>query len=219
MSKSKIQKPYYLNKDDWSVINTHFVGNHKNWSKKVFDGFKNRIRDYLRDQQENRCCYCKKILKWDKKEVDIEHIIPKSKRPQFTFLNYNLALSCPACNTTKNEDMALANPARQTFPYNSSDYLIIHPHFDNYFKEIEIINDIFIKSKGAKGDWTIEHCELYTIEKAKDKIYDLMLTKQLNKNEIHSLLIQLTFKIKDPKILNTILTTIDDIKLRKYFIP
>lgn len=219
MGKSKIDKPYYLNKDDWSAINTHFCGNHKNWSKDVFEDFKDRVREYLRGQQDNRCCYCKKILKWDKKEVDIEHIIPKSKRPHFTFLNYNLALSCPACNTTKNQDMPLSNPAKLTFPYKTSDYLIIHPHFDDYFKEIEIVNEIFIKSKGAKGDWTIEHCDLDTIEKAKDKIYDLMLNKQLNRSGIHSLLLQLTLKITDPNILNTILRIVDDIKHRRYFIP
>lgn len=219
MGKSKIEKPYYLNKDDWNVINNHFNGNHKNWSKDEFNDFKDRVRDYLRGQQDNRCCYCKKILKWDKKEVDIEHIIPKAKRPRFTFLNYNLALSCPACNTTKNQDLPLVNPARQTFPCNSADYLIIHPHFDHYFKEIEIINDIFIKSRSAKGDWTIEHCDLDTIEKAKDKIYDLMLTKQLNRNGVHSLLLQLTLKITDPNILNTILLIIDDIKARRYVIP
>jgi hypothetical protein len=115
--------------------------------------------------------------------------------------------------------MPLANPVRQTFPYKSTDYLIIHPHFDNYFKEIEIINDIFIKSKGPKGDWTIEHCDLDSIEKAKDKIYDLMVTKQLNRKGIHSLLLQLTLKITNPNILNTILLIIDDIKARRYVIP
>jgi hypothetical protein len=114
--------------------------------------------------------------------------------------------------------MPLNNPASQTFPYKSADYLIIHPHFDHYFKEIEIINDIFIKSKGDKGDWTIDHCELDTIEKAKDKIYDLMFTKQLNKKGIHSLLLQLTLKITEPNILSTILAIIDDIKHKRYII-
>jgi len=219
MGKSRIEKPYYLNKNDWEAINSHFKGSHENWKLIKFDDFKDRIRTDLRIKQDNRCCYCKKILKYDKKEVDIEHIIPKAKRPRFTFLNYNLALSCPACNTTKNQDMPIVDSNKQTFPYKSEDYLIIHPHFDNYFQEIEIVNDIFIKSKGPKGAWTIEHCELDTIEKVKDKILDLMITKQLNKKSIHSLLIQLTLNIADPDILDTITTIIDEIKQKKYIIP
>jgi len=110
--------------------------------------------------------------------------------------------------------MPLVNPLRKTFPCISSDYLIIHPHFDHYFHEIEIVNEIFIKSKGDKGDWTIESCELDTLEKAKDKILDL----KMKKPGIHALLTQLTLRIVDPRILPLILELIDDIKNKKFII-
>lgn len=218
MSVSRIEKPYCLDRDDWQAINNYFLGNYKNWDKNEFNNFKDKIKDYLRGKQNNRCCYCKKILHYDKKEVDIEHIVPKAKRPRFTFLNYNLALSCPACNTTKNQDLPLVNSNKQTFPILPSDYLIVHPHFDFYFQEIEIVNEIFIRSKGKKGDWTIEHCELDTMEKAKDKILDLMITKNLKKDDIYNLLLQLTLKIAQPNILNVILQIIDDIKQKRFIL-
>lgn len=218
MGISKIEKPYYLDGTDWTQINTYFTGNHKDWELEEFDDFKSKVKDYLRIEQRNRCCYCKKILHYDKKEVDIEHIIPKSRRPRFTFLNYNLALSCPACNTTKSTHLPLVTATRKTFPYKSADYKVVHPYFDYYFQEIEIIKDVFIKSKGAKGDWTIEKCGLDTMEKAKDKIMDLMMTRQLKKDDIHNLLIQLTLKVANPNILNVILGIIDDIKNRVFII-
>lgn len=215
MSLSKIEKPYNLDGDDRRVIMANFNGkNHKIWDDgDLFGTMKEKIIAHLRKEQLNRCCYCKKELSYDKKGVDIEHIIPKSKRPFYTFLNYNLALSCPACNTTKHFDLPIKK-SRKTFPIQSSDYYIVHPHFDYYFKHFQIVKSIFIRPLTNKGRWTFYSCELYSIKKAQDKILDL----KLKKNGILELLLQLSLNPLYPNLQANILQLIDDIKTKKFII-
>ena len=45
-------------------------------------------------------------------------------------------------------------------PTESSDYLIIHPHIDRYFDNIEIIDGLLYKGLTQKGENTIKICNL-----------------------------------------------------------
>ena len=73
---SKIENPYKFEIDELALIEIHFAS-HEDWDKNVFSSLKGKIRDDLRQKQDNKCCYCKKELGFDLKDVDIEHIIPK----------------------------------------------------------------------------------------------------------------------------------------------
>ncbi len=88
---NKIATPYTINNDEQAIVDNNFTL-HTDWDKKsVFDGIKSNIRNFLRIQQDNECCYCKRELGFDIKEVDIEHITPKSLYSHFTFEPLNLA--------------------------------------------------------------------------------------------------------------------------------
>ena len=97
---NRISIPYKLTAEEETIIANNF-NSHSDWTKPVFNSIKVNIITHLRTQQGNTCCYCKYELGFDIKQVDIEHIIPKSEYEKFTFETRNLALSCPACNTKK----------------------------------------------------------------------------------------------------------------------
>src|SRR5690606_19612567 len=97
---NRILFPYRFTAGESTIIANN-LSTHTDWTKVVFNLIKENIIAHLRIQQDNTCCYCKYQLGFDIKQVDIEHIIPKSEYGQFTFESQNLALSCPACNTKK----------------------------------------------------------------------------------------------------------------------
>lgn len=158
----KISTPYKFPKNEQTIIGTHF-SIHTDWEKSVFNDIKENIRNYLRTQQDNKCCYCKQELGFDIKKVDIEHIIPKSQFSQFTFHPKNLALSCPACNTIKSTNCVLIKNSIKRYPVNGSNFKIIHAHYHNYNEHINIIDNCIYVAKSTEGSETITICELFRL--------------------------------------------------------
>jgi Bacteriophage Lambda NinG protein. len=165
----KINIPYHFTNDELALINVNFK-THLDWEKPIFKSIKTNIINHLRAEQNNECCYCKRKLGFDIKEVDIEHIIPKSEYSDFTFYNLNLALSCPQCNTKKSTKPVLKRKYIQ-YPKNGKAFTIIHAHYDNYSAHIKALDNCIYVAKTTKGGQTIIHCELFrfleVLEKAK----------------------------------------------------
>ncbi len=164
---NRILVPYKLTSVEKKIIADNFK-NHSDWSKGVFDSIKANVTAHLRPQQNNTCCYCKYPLGFDIKQVDIEHIIPKSEYEQFTFETRNLALSCPGCNTKKSIKSVLKNSIVK-YPSNGNNVVIIHAHYDDYSNHIDIINDCVFVAKSSKGSETITFCELFRLRTAEQK--------------------------------------------------
>lgn len=163
---NRILFPYKFTDSEMQIIDTHFQ-THTDWEKGIFRDIKKEIVSYLRVQQSNVCCYCKYPLGFDIKQVDIEHIVPKSEYENFTFESKNLALSCPPCNTKKSTKSVLSRQV-VNYPTNGIKFKIIHAHYDEYSNHIEIVNNIIFIPKSTKGSETITFCELFrlrTVEK------------------------------------------------------
>lgn len=158
---NRIPIPYSFTAGESTIIANNF-NTHSDWTKTVFNPIKENIVAHLRVQQNNTCCYCKYQLGFDIKQVDIEHIIPKSEYEKFTFENRNLALSCPACNTKKSTKPVLNNPV-VNYPTNGTNFIIVHAHYDNYSNHIDIINNCVFVAKSKKGSETITFCELFRL--------------------------------------------------------
>ena len=110
--------------------------------------------------QSRRCCYCKeKVNSENFKMWEVEHVLPQSSFPEFTFEPENLAVACPDCNTIKSNKPTSKSKAYKRFPNSSASYLIVHPHFDVYADHILKAGLIF-QSKSLKGRKTIEICGL-----------------------------------------------------------
>ena len=163
----RINTPYIFSREELQCIKDNFTS-HIDWEKVIFNDIKKNIVDHLRPQQGNTCCYCKYQLGHDIKQVDIEHILPKSKYEKFTFNGKNLALSCPACNTIKSTKEVLKKSLVR-YPRSSNHIKIIHAHYDNYSEHIDIINNCVFFSKTSKGSETITFCNLFRLSEVEDR--------------------------------------------------
>lgn len=179
---NQIILPYNYTHEEKVIIRMNFKS-YNDWTKSVFDSIKSNIISHLRIQQDNRCCYCKYPLGFDIKQVDIEHIIPKSEYSKFTFEPFNLALSCPGCNTKKSTKSVLKTKI-VNHPINSINYYIVHAHFDNYYHHIDILGDCVFIAKTDKGSETITFCELYRLSSAEMRA---QVFKQKNPSAIKQL--------------------------------
>jgi len=163
----QINTPYKFSTTEKKVIKDNFLV-HTDWEKSVFDDIKEKLREHLRTQQDNKCCYCKRELGFDIKEVDIEHIIPKSRLESFTFHHKNLALSCPGCNTKKSTSCVLIKQSITNYPSSGSNFKIIHAHYDEYNAHIAILDDCIYTAKSKKGSETITICELFRLSNVEE---------------------------------------------------
>jgi len=123
---------------------------------------KSEIKDCYLLQQDYACVYCQQRIQVEHHAAwDTEHIIPKSSHPQFMFVPQNLCVACKDCNNEKRVKDVLVNPSRVTFPTSSKDYLIFHPHFDEFSTHIRLLpHSLFFMPKSDKGIKTIEVCGL-----------------------------------------------------------
>ncbi|GAA3783884.1 HNH endonuclease [Flavobacterium ginsengiterrae] len=171
-----IVNPYNLTLEEQKIIGEKFK-THTDWdTSDNFDEIKKNIRDFLRIEQDNKCCYCKRELGFDIKEVDIEHIIAKSLHWKFTFEPLNLALSCPGCNTKKGDTNILAKSIVR-YPKNSKNVTIIHAHYDKYDENINIIDNCIFEPISKKGSHTITVCELFRIKIAEKKAKEVIVNR------------------------------------------
>ncbi|WP_413739569.1 HNH endonuclease [Sodalis sp. RH14] len=123
---------------------------------------KKHIKDHYIIAQDYTCPYCQQKIVVDHNMAwDIEHIIPKSTHPSFLFKPLNLCIACKDCNTEKDNKNVLVNATRKTLPIKSEDYIISHPHLDNYDSDIKVIEEsLYFLPKTDKGRKTIEICGL-----------------------------------------------------------
>lgn len=146
-----------------------------NWGLGCYDGLKKHVKRHYTDLQEDICFYCKIDINYGGYLEPIEHIVPKSDKPQWMFEPKNLAISCNPCNTKKNADNTLSATGRacMNYPTQANDFSIYHPHFDTWTVHFEEFHQFFIKPKTPKGRETFEVCQLYRIDlplnKAKQK--------------------------------------------------
>lgn len=147
------------------------------WESPLIADFKQKAKAYYRDLLEEQCCYCRKNTHGEFKMVlDIEHVLPKSKYPQYMFATFNLSVSCKRCNMSiKREDVSFVTDLTQidANPQEKGLYKIIHPNEDNYFDHLSyftqtIDNKKIIKYKivndSDKGQFTYDYFKLSELE-------------------------------------------------------
>ena len=147
------------------------------WKSPLVDDFKQKAKTYYRDLLEEQCCYCRKNTLGEFKMVlDIEHILPKSKFPQYMFATFNLSISCKRCNMNiKKEDVSFVTDLTQidTTPQQSGLYKIVHPNVDDYFEHISYYTQTIddkkivkyrIINESSKGQFTYDYFKLNELE-------------------------------------------------------
>lgn len=139
----------------------------------VRKAFRKEVRDYYRNEQNFTCPYCGRVREeFHGGQWDIDHIIPKSTHPAYLYTPKNLAVTCKDCNTHKSNKTPLSSPVANTSPYpdNKEAYKIIHPHFDPFYKHINLTKDKNGRSCHEvitkKGGETFEMCNLIRFSEA-----------------------------------------------------
>lgn len=130
---------------------------------KLVTSFKSEVKTYYYWGQECRCCYCSSELPKHGRSFDAEHILDKSTYRQFMFDLNNFGVACPVCNTHKSKKNVLASgddAGLAALPAEPSDYLIVHPHLDEWSHYLMVDGDGLIKSikSEGKGKNTIDIC-------------------------------------------------------------
>ena len=162
LSDFVITSPYTMTSADIKAVSKASNGNpqKEDWEKSSLKAYKDRVRRYYRQQQNKKCVYCRMNVSTATSYFHIEHIVPKSVHPEWMYEPFNLCVACPNCNSAKKNQEVLENKDIADLPTESSDYLIIHPHIDRYFDNIEIVDGLLYKGLTQKGEYTIKLCNL-----------------------------------------------------------
>lgn len=165
----QIKSPYVYSKRD-SVLMKHFnglqysekIGFWDNTEQGIWKRFKKRIKDHYIVAQDYQCPYCLQRIEVKHNGVwDAEHIIPKSSHPHFMFESQNLCVSCKDCNESKLDKPVTRARVKDVFSTEKDDYLICHPHFDEYSEHVRVISVAgFYLPKTPKGRALVETCGL-----------------------------------------------------------
>jgi len=141
---------------------------HQQWGHEDLEPLRSHVRVHYRNEQRAICSFCRNPLGLRAAEnCQVEHIVPKSIRPEFMFEPKNLCVICADCNTIKRDQEVTASipntvaPRRgqQRYPRTSNAFLIVHPHFDIYGEHI-LIHHGFYVDRSPKGNFTIGACKL-----------------------------------------------------------
>ncbi|KVU51556.1 HNH endonuclease [Burkholderia cepacia] len=141
---------------------------HHDWGHVELEAFRSHVRNHYRTEQRGICAFCREHVSLQAAEnCQVEHIVPKSIRPEFMFEPKNLCVICADCNTIKRDqevtatipDTVAPRRGRQRYPRASSSFLIVHPHFDRYSDHILIERGHYF-DRTDKGHFTIGACKL-----------------------------------------------------------
>lgn len=141
---------------------------HTSWHHDDFTIIKSQIREFYRIQQRGLCAFCKNPLSLQAAaNCTVEHIIPKSKKVDYMYTPKNLCVICADCNEIKRaqevineEHEVLNNPEIAMYPRSSGAFIIVHPHFDDWYEHIQKVGVRIYIDKTLKGINTMKVCKL-----------------------------------------------------------
>jgi uncharacterized protein (TIGR02646 family) len=81
------------------------------------------IRTALEVETHGKCAYCESKL-LHVVRGDIEHVVPKSRRPDATYRWDNLSLACPICNNRKRDYLDENVPLLDPYADDPDEYLV-----------------------------------------------------------------------------------------------
>ena len=138
------------------------ISSQEKWAHNDFKEVYRKIKNILLDEQDKRCFYCQKQhLNLTMDDWHIDHIVPIDEDDRFTFCDRNFVVACKGCNRLKNDkSVLLKKPKTKKYSKSAKNYRIVHPRFDTYSLNIDIVADMFYVGKTPKGRRTVHDCVL-----------------------------------------------------------
>lgn len=166
-----MMKPYALSKEESQIVEgvqCDALSPKQKWDDSRITAMKSNIKKHYIVEQDKTCAYCQVDLHTTHGMVwDTEHIIDKDNSPQWMFEPLNLCVSCKDCNGSKGTRTVTKQKTYKNFPRKSTNYRIIHPHFDDYAEHIKVaVPGAVYLFQTEKGRNTIEVCGLLRYHKA-----------------------------------------------------
>ncbi|MCK6639447.1 MAG: HNH endonuclease [Bacteroidia bacterium] len=156
------QRKQIENKFEFSTNERFLIRQYKGeWEHEKLEPLIRKIRKHYLNEQGELCSFCRLPFRED---IQVEHFVPKAGkygRPEFTFYAQNLSVACKHCNSKKSTNNDMIPYTRTPYPQSGIYFRIAHPHFDDYFEHIEIVDRSRYVGKTLKGRRTIERCKLY----------------------------------------------------------
>jgi uncharacterized protein (TIGR02646 family) len=124
-----------------------------------------RIKELLLRETNGKCAYCESKITHIS-FGDVEHIVPKTKMPELTFLYSNLTLACSICNNNKSS-------------LHGDEESIINPYSGNPEQKMFALGIIlYAKSGSPDADNTITLLDLNRaglLEKRREKVDKIVI--------------------------------------------
>lgn len=150
-------------------------GKAADWDKASLKKIKDELRVELLIYQNYSCAYCKREITNEIGRSELDHIVPCSIAPMFTFVRANLTLTCKRCNHSKkdfNPTTLSDDELRAVTSYicDHDKYIWIHPFIHRYEDHINIIDGAIFESvnESKKGLAVISKCKLDEIGQVVD---------------------------------------------------
>jgi hypothetical protein len=71
----------------------------------------------------------------------------------------------------------MVNPRVRVYPKDSGGFRIIHPLYDKYLDNIELIDGILYRGKTEKGVFTIRTCHLSRVKLAEERVEEKLIAE------------------------------------------
>lgn len=173
---TKSAKPQILitNEQAWTTEYTTLLGANADIPKTLLGRYKHPdIKNQLIVDNGGKCSYCEsKVLHIS--YGDVEHILPKSRRPELIFDWDNLTLACSICNTNK---LDYYNPGND----------LLNPYIDEPTEHLMTLGasifPISLSPRGALTHDTLELNRMALVERREEKLKNLKLLIHCWENE------------------------------------
>lgn len=164
-----------LRRKSHRILRKKYHGGKIEWADKALSALKGEIRVALREQQEGRCYFCRRTILIERKNAyeSIEHYLDKSKAHyrKWAFSPVNLTTCCHACNFQKSTSDLGDHAVRASAALRSTagSFKWLHPYFDDYHENIEILPGWVYKAIGgapkeAEAKALIADCHLDKVQ-------------------------------------------------------
>lgn len=173
---------------------------------------KKAIKDHYLIAQDYTCAYCRQRIEVTHNGAwDAEHVVPKDTHPRFMFEPRNLCISCRDCNNNKSNKNVLVNKRRVRYPDKSEDYLVFHPHYDDYDEHVSVLSVAgFYLPKTDKGRALVEVCGLLRFLYKFSSFQSVSDDLKIKMGKLQSLLMEANDSVTE----NYILDCIEDLAKR-----
>lgn len=150
------------------------------------------IRGALRRETNGKCAYCESLIEAIT-YAHVEHILPKTNRPDLAFVWENLTLACPRCNVNKGT-------------YYSEQAPLLDPYIDNIDEHLRFVGPMVLEKNQARGKLTKNRLRLNRDDlinarrMAIDNLNDLILAYQsVSDPSAKGVLLSQIYSMADPE--------------------